>query len=62
VAVGTADRLLNLDTYQPGDYKQFYADPRTRADYLEWAPYLLRAEDFKAGKTTRDTKEEYSRY
>lgn len=38
--------LLNADAYVPGDYKQFYADPRTRADYLKWAPLLLAAEDF----------------
>lgn len=38
--------LLNVDAYKPGDYKQFYADPRTRADYLKWAPLLLEAENF----------------
>jgi hypothetical protein len=38
--------LLNVDAYAKGDYKQFYEDPRTRADYLKWAPLLLAAEDF----------------
>lgn len=46
-------RLLNVDAYTPGDYKQFYADPRTRADYLKWAPLLLAAEDWHAGKASR---------
>lgn len=42
--------LLNADAYTKGDFRQFYEDPRTRADYLKWAPLLLAAEDFKAGK------------
>ncbi len=42
-------RVLNVDAYQPGDYKQFFNDPRTREDYLEWAPFLLAAEEYKAG-------------
>jgi hypothetical protein len=45
-----ADNLLNIDGYQPGDFLQFYNDPRTRAEYLRWAPLLLTAEDYKAGK------------
>jgi len=44
------EKLLNLDGYSPGDYLQFFEDPRTRADYLKWAPYLLTAEDYHAGK------------
>jgi|GEM_PF-1233974 len=43
-------RLFNVDAYQPGDYKQFFADPRTRAEYLGWAPFLLAAEEYKAGR------------
>lgn len=42
--------LLNVDAYQQGDFEIFYQDPRTRAEYLQWAPLLLTAEDFKAGK------------
>lgn len=42
----SAKRLLNVDAYTPGDYKQFYEDPRTRVDYLQWAPLLLAAEDW----------------
>lgn len=38
--------LLNVSAYTPGDFKQFYADPRTRADYAQWAPLLLAAEDW----------------
>lgn len=42
--------LFNVSAYQPGDYKRFFHDPRTRADYLKWAPILLAAEDWHAGK------------
>jgi hypothetical protein len=41
-------RILNVDAYTPGDFKQFFADPRTRADYLQWAPLLLEAEEWHA--------------
>jgi len=41
--------LFNCDAYEPGDYKQFFKDPRTRAQYLKWAPMLLAAEEYKAG-------------
>jgi len=41
--------LLNVSAYTPGDFKQFFDDPRTRADYLEWAPLLLMAEEYYAG-------------
>lgn len=41
------DRLMAVDFYKKGDYKQFFDDPRTREEYLEWAPFLLSAEDFK---------------
>jgi hypothetical protein len=44
--------LLNVSAYALGDFRQFYADPRTRADYLKWAPLLLPAEDYAAGKRT----------
>lgn len=46
-------QLFNVSAYTPGDYKIFFADPRTRADYLEWAPYMLAAEDHHAGKTRK---------
>lgn len=36
--------LLNVSAYQKGDFKIFFADPRTRAEYLRWAPLLLAAE------------------
>lgn len=44
------DKLLNVDAYTPGDFKIFFDDPRTRANYIEWAPLLLLAEDYHAGK------------
>ena len=43
------DRLLNVSAYKPGDYRRFFADPRTRADYLVWAPMLLACEEYYAG-------------
>jgi len=43
------NRLFNISAYQPGDFKQFYRDPRTRGDYLRWAHMLLTAEDYHAG-------------
>lgn len=44
-----ARKLLCADAYTPGDFRQFFDDPRTRADYLKWAPFLLEAEEYKAG-------------
>lgn len=51
VEVDAAD-LFNVSAYQPGDYLKFFKDPRTRANYLTWAKYLLKAEAFHAGKET----------
>jgi hypothetical protein len=45
-----ASSLFNIDGYKAGDYKQFFNDPRTRAEYLKWAPLMLAAEDYLAGK------------
>lgn len=42
-------RLLNVSAYKPGDFRQFYEDRRTRANYLQWAPLLLEAEEYWAG-------------
>lgn len=42
-------KLLNVSAYKPGDFKQFFNDPRTRAEYLQWAPMLLTAEEYCAG-------------
>lgn len=40
------DKLFNVDAYQLGDYKRFFADRRTRAQYLQWAPMLIAAEEY----------------
>ncbi|WP_456717864.1 MULTISPECIES: hypothetical protein [unclassified Bradyrhizobium] len=45
-----ANRLLNVSAYQPGDFRRFFSDPRTREQYIQWAPFLLGAEDWHAGK------------
>jgi len=43
-------QLFNVSAYQQGDFKRFFADPRSRERYLECAPLLLSAEDYLAGK------------
>ncbi len=48
--------LLNVDAYKPGDFKIFYADPRTRAEYMKWAPFLLGAEDYIGRKKKKRKK------
>lgn len=47
--------ILNVDAYTPGDYKIFFADPRTREKYIQWAPLLMAAEDYHAGKRKVDS-------
>lgn len=49
-----ASALFNVSAYTPGDYKRFFADHRTRAQYLKWAPMLLAAEEFHAGNLKLD--------
>lgn len=44
------DKLFNVSAYKVGDFKRFFTDPRTRAQYLSWAPMLLSAEDYHRGK------------
>jgi len=41
--------LFNVSAYKPGDFRQFFQDPRTRAQYLKWAPLLIAAEEYHAG-------------
>ena len=43
------DELFNVSAYKIGDYKRFFQDPRTRQEYLKWAPMLLAAEEYHAG-------------
>lgn len=43
------DKLFNVSAYKPGDYLQFFVDPRTREQYLKWANCLLAAEEYHAG-------------
>ncbi|WP_454914436.1 hypothetical protein [Variovorax gossypii] len=45
-----AHELLNVDAYQLGDFKQFFNDPRTRVNYLKWAPLLIAAEQHHLAK------------
>lgn len=48
------DQLLNVSAYKLGDFRQFFADPRTRAEYFKWAPLLLAAEDYHASLGAAD--------
>jgi hypothetical protein len=43
------NQLFCIDSYRAGDYHKFFDDPRTRATYMQWAPYLLAAEEYLAG-------------
>jgi hypothetical protein len=43
------ENVFNADGYKPGDFRKFFNDPRTREEYLEWAPLLLEAEEYHAG-------------
>ena len=40
------DKIMRLDSYQPGDYKRFLCDAHTKGAYLKWAPWLLNAEKY----------------
>lgn len=53
-----AAELLNVSAYKPGDFIQFFEDPRTRAQYLRWAPLLLAAEEYHAGNLKPGDEEE----
>jgi hypothetical protein len=52
------DALFNVEAYKPGDFKQFFDDPRTRENYLKWAPLLLEAEEYHAGNRKVREREE----
>lgn len=54
----SAGELLCVEGYKPGDYHMFYDDPRSRAEYLQWAPLLLRAEEWHAGKVPPPEEED----
>lgn len=44
------ENLFNVSAYKPGDFKQFFQDPRTREKYLRWAPVLMACEDYHYNK------------
>lgn len=52
--------LLNVSAYKKGDYKQFFQDPRTRAQYLKWAPLLMAAEDYVCGMSAHPVKQPHA--
>lgn len=52
------EKLFNVTAYRPGDYRQFFEDPRTREEYLQWANLLLSAEEWHAGNKKPRWKDE----
>lgn len=46
---GKVSLMFNISAYTLGDFKQFFNDPRTRREYVKWAPFLLTAEEYHAG-------------
>jgi len=42
------EHLTCVSAYTPNDFRMFFDDPRTREQYLKWAPILLRSEDWHA--------------
>lgn len=52
-------RLFNISAYTVGEYRQFFNDPRTRQEYLKWAPLLLTAEDYYGKNTIKDLGDVY---
>lgn len=52
------ERLTCIDAYTPGDFHIFFDDPRTRANYIRWAPILLTAEDYHANRRLADDEDE----
>jgi hypothetical protein len=47
--------VLNLSDYTAGDYRMFLCDHALKGKYLQWAPYLLTAENWQRD---RDVEEE----
>jgi len=45
-----ASYLFDLAQYKRGDYKTFLKDPRTRSEYMKWAPQLIMGEMYLDGK------------
>jgi hypothetical protein len=43
------DRVINVTDYNLGDYKMFLCNRALQGAYLEWAKYLLSAEDYARG-------------
>lgn len=56
------EKLFNVDAYTPGDYHLFFDDPRTRADYVKWAPFLLAAEDYVVKRRQKWDDDEENEY
>ncbi len=46
------EEITCIDAYTPGDFHIFFDDPRTRANYIQWAHILLAAEDWHAKRVT----------
>lgn len=40
--------VFNVEAYEPGTWQRLFADRRTRAQYLKWAPFMIAAERWHA--------------
>jgi hypothetical protein len=56
------EKLFNVDAYTPGDFHIFFDDPRTRANYVKWAPFLLAAEDYVVKRRQKWDDDEENEY
>lgn len=46
----------DLSPEDPAIGRWFFDDPRTRAEYFKWAPYMLAAEEWHAGRRSGVTE------
>lgn len=51
--------LFNVSAYRPGDFRRFFADSRTRQQYLKWGPMLIAAEEYHAGNSKMPVQDPY---
>lgn len=49
--------VMNVTDYNLGDYKMFLCNHAAKGEYLEWAKYLLTAEEYHRGNRSVDTEE-----
>lgn len=53
--------VINMSDYSLGDYKMFLCDRALKGAYLEWAPFLLTAEDWARERAKGAPAEDYTK-